>query len=294
VAFRMALLQRRKAGGYKARKVIPTDIRAEYRALHNRGHEEIFSAPATDSVPLAKRKHNDWLSEIESRINTLRSKKRGEGRDLTQREAQALAGEWYLWFVGRHHENPGDAWDWNQRADLTADAVMAATPYWDSHDPFIDQSQREREPAVREDVHPVLADEAQTAQFLASKGEVLKPAAMVAFLDCILHQYFYACRLLERRAQGDYTPDTLPQSFPVFDRRKPRAAHSGKTCFQLYEEYVRSVQPAASTVNRWRSVFKALDEHLAGRSLDDFSADDAQRGPVRNVVGIRSGIISDN
>jgi hypothetical protein len=105
VAFRMALLQRRKSGGYKARKVIPADVRAEYRAVYGKGHEEIFSAPGADSLPLAKRKHNDWLSEIEGRIATLRAKQRGEGRDLTQREARALAGAWYRWFVGLHENS---------------------------------------------------------------------------------------------------------------------------------------------------------------------------------------------
>jgi hypothetical protein len=276
VAFRLALLQRRKAGGYKARKVIPADVRAEYRDHFGKSREEIFNAPATDSLPLAKRKHSDWLSEIEGRIETLRAKKRGEGRDLTQREAQALAGQWYLWFVGRHQEDPGDAWDWHQRADLMMDAVMGATPKWNAHDPFIDQSKRAKEPAVREDVHPVLADEAKTAQFLASKGEVLKPAAMVAFLDCILDHYIQACALLERRARGDYTPDALPRSFPEFDRKKPKAT-SGLTGMQLFEAYIPAADLAAGTVRRWRTVFNALDAHLDGRSVDSLSEDEAQQ-----------------
>jgi hypothetical protein len=47
---------------------------------------------------------------------------------------------------------------------------------------------------VRAEIHPRLADEAKTAQFLASKGEVLTPAAMTLFLDA---------KLLRRRASGD-------------------------------------------------------------------------------------------
>jgi hypothetical protein len=54
-----------------------------------------------------------WLEEVETRIETLRAKQRGEGHDLTQRQAHELGGEWYRWFTGPHEENPGkrDHWD---------------------------------------------------------------------------------------------------------------------------------------------------------------------------------------
>jgi hypothetical protein len=45
------------------------------------------------------------LEEIESRITALRAKKRGEGRDLTQRQAHALAGRGEG-FIEVHHAVP--------------------------------------------------------------------------------------------------------------------------------------------------------------------------------------------
>jgi hypothetical protein len=101
MAFRMTKLSRKKTGTYTARKVIPADVRAEYRALYGRGREELFSASAGEKAQRAKVLCSEWLAEIENRIATIRAKQNGEGRDLTQREAQALAGEWYRgWALG--------------------------------------------------------------------------------------------------------------------------------------------------------------------------------------------------
>jgi hypothetical protein len=54
----------------------------------------------------------EWEAGIETRIATLRAKQRGEGLDLTQRQAQALAGEWYRWFTSPYDENPGQPGYW--------------------------------------------------------------------------------------------------------------------------------------------------------------------------------------
>jgi len=65
-----------------------------------------------------------------------RASKDGKGVDLTQRQAYALAGEWYRQFTSQHLDNPGSAkrwsnlretlWDWRswqailRRATLTS------------------------------------------------------------------------------------------------------------------------------------------------------------------------------
>ncbi len=48
-----------------------------------------------------------WTTEIETRIATIRAAQRGEGQSLSEKQAFAPAGEWYVWYVGRHEENPG-------------------------------------------------------------------------------------------------------------------------------------------------------------------------------------------
>jgi integrase len=287
MAFRMAGLERTKSGAYKARKGIPKDIRGEYQTLYGKGWEELFNLPPGQSAQRAKVLFSEWQAEIDSRIAALRAKQRGEGRDLTQREAHALAGEWYRWFVGLYEENPGETRHWARLAERLTDAIMDATPWWDNNDPEFEHRDRAAEPEAREVAHPMLADEAKTAQFLASKGEALTPDAMVLFLDSILPEFLTAVELLRSRAAGSYVPDTHQQSFPEYRKVTRGAQVSGKTCFDLLEAYVKAVKPAASTVNRWRVIFVTLDEVLAGRGIDAFSPEEAQHWATSLVTDKR-------
>jgi hypothetical protein len=133
-------------------------------------------------------------------------------------------------------------------------------------------------PEIREEIHPRLADEAKAAQFLASKGEVLTPAAMEMFLDAVLQELLEAAKLLKRRASGDYSPDQHLQTLPEY-RRATRAVapQSVKTALQLFEGYIPAAGLAAGTVGRWRVVFTTLDTYLAGRDFDVVSDEEAQR-----------------
>lgn len=113
-----------------------------------------------------------------------------------------------------------------------------------------------RDPNVREGIRPVLADRGYTAQFLGSRRITLTNQARTLFLDCVLDNYIAiaAVSLLERRADGDYAADELPAQFRKFSPRACDAkAHSP---WALFEGWVKSRQPAQSTVNRWRVVFE--------------------------------------
>jgi hypothetical protein len=109
----MSSLARTKSGAYRARIGVPKDVRDECQALYGKRWEELFHRPASLPLSKAKADHSEWVAEIESRIAALRAQHRGEGHDLTEeRQARALAGEWYRWFVGQHEENPGDPDGW--------------------------------------------------------------------------------------------------------------------------------------------------------------------------------------
>jgi hypothetical protein len=135
---------------------------------------------------------------------------------------------------------------------------------------------------VRENVHPWFADAA--AQFSASRGEALTPAATTTFLDELISEFHTAVTLLRRRAAGDYSPDEHLKTLPEYRKAKPAARGAGKTCVELFRAYVEDVKPQRSTVNRRRGVFIALDKHLDGRNIDDFSNDEAQHW-ARSLVG---------
>jgi integrase len=280
MTLRMARLRRRKSGAWGARITIPKDVRPDYQALYGKRAEELFYAPPDCTPQRAPVLFSQWQADIKNRIDTLRRKQRGEGHDLTQRDAHALAGEWYKWFVGRHEENPGEANRWAKLREvlwLLLEDVAG--------DPETGEIDFEA-PDVREEIHPKLADEATTAQFLASKGEVLTPAAMTGFLDAVLHEFLEATALLERRASRDYSSDRHLQTLPEYRRKAaPRAiapqgrssaTRSGKTAMQLFEHYIAANPLADGTVRRWHTVFAALDASLAGRDFDSLSDDEAQ------------------
>ena len=67
---------------------------------------------------------------VESRIEAIRAAKRGEGQSLTQRQALALAGEWYVWYVARHEENPGPVEHWRSMWDALIFHMEEHAPDW--------------------------------------------------------------------------------------------------------------------------------------------------------------------
>jgi hypothetical protein len=102
----MVTLRQDGKGNYSARKRLPDDVREEYGRLYRAHHEAKFSAPASTGSLAAKQRFRDWEAEIASRIAAIRAAQRGEGIDLTKKDALGLAGEWYNWFVTRHEADP--------------------------------------------------------------------------------------------------------------------------------------------------------------------------------------------
>ena len=65
-----------------------------------------------------------------SQIEAIRAARRGEGQSLTQRQALALAGEWYNWYVARHEENPGTLEHWRVMWDVLISRLEDYAPDW--------------------------------------------------------------------------------------------------------------------------------------------------------------------
>src|SRR5215469_13136810 len=107
-----------RAFSVRARITIPEDVRADYHALYEKHVDELFYAPADCPSQRAQVLFSEWQAAIKNRIATLRAKQRGEGHDLTQREARALAGEWYCWYVDQHEENPGEPRRWAKLREI--------------------------------------------------------------------------------------------------------------------------------------------------------------------------------
>jgi hypothetical protein len=72
MGYRHASLVRVRAGTFKARKVIPADVRPAHARLYGQRWEAIFSAPAGTPPAEAKAAHAEWLALVERRIARLR------------------------------------------------------------------------------------------------------------------------------------------------------------------------------------------------------------------------------
>jgi integrase len=262
-----------KSGDWTARKVIPRDVKADYERVYGVRSEALFRVRAS-SQSEAKRLYGDWIAEVESRIHTFRSARTGLGRTLSQKEATALAGEWYRWFVSQHEENPGESIEWLEKFHAFVDEIGTFKPSERWFDPLGGGDYGwTKAPHIRPKIRPIVYEYAEAERFLAAKGIHLQPTALDLFLDTLEGFMVKAFDLLEKRAKGDYTPDTLPAKFPKFELRR----EAGLQIWGLWEAWISERQPAAQTRDRWRAVFLDLQETFGVRDANSITGDDARR-----------------
>lgn len=265
----MVSLSQDSKGNYRARKRLPDDVRDEYGRLYGPRVEAKFSGPASTKPHVAKQLFGEFLAEVEGRIATMRAQHKGEGISLTLKQARALAGEWYDWFV--EHHPVSDQKKWEDLRDQVQDALREAAgdDVWNDSKP--DDLWREDDD-LRKAVRPMLADVGETAQFLGMKGIALDNETRDRFLDFLYDDLSAALKRLMRISEGDYSADKYRERFPKFE-----GAGTGETPWQLFEKWVAEREPRASTEETWRYVFLAMNEHFKDRSAASITPDEAQQ-----------------
>jgi hypothetical protein len=141
MTIQMTALRRAPNGDWFSRKAIPADVREAYRAAHGVSQEERFRRASSTPVERAKQELREWDATISGRITKLRAARRGEGQSLTQREAHALAGEWYLWFVAQHEDAPGTGEWWDFKLECLHSVYDRFAP-WNADHPDADDAGR--------------------------------------------------------------------------------------------------------------------------------------------------------
>ena len=272
----MVKLRQDSRGAYSARKRLPDDVGEEFGRRYGPRLEAKFSAPAGTKPQVAKQLFNEWLAEAEGRIAAIRAERTGEGIALTQRQAHALAGEWYEWFIARHPTSDLRTWEDLRDKLHEAERETVGEDVWERSDP--DELWREDE-EFRKAMRPAFADAGETAQFLAMKGLVLSAEARDLFLDCLYVDLSAALRRLIRQAKGDYRDDKHAERFPKFE-----GGDRGETPKQLFERWTTERAPAQSTVETWQYFFDALSAHFKERSAASITPDEAQAW-VKGLVG---------
>jgi integrase len=277
--YQLSKLKRMPSGAWKGRKAIPQAVRVEYQRLYGPWREAIFWAPAGTTPQQAKAGYGEWQALIERRITALREAGAGREQDLTQQQAGALAAVWYRWYVSQHEENPGEHRHWAKLHEDWWDLLVDTAGDYETHE--IDM----QAPEVRDELHPALARETRTDQFLTDRGVVLTEAGRNAFLFAVLREFLEATKTLQRRAGGDWGRDKhldklapVDRSLAVIRKGIPNTplgkarvrGTSALTATELFQAYVADKQPAPRTVSRWQGVFTALD--AAGWQVGDWDA----------------------
>jgi hypothetical protein len=219
----------------------------------------------------------EWCADIDTRVAGLRAAARGEGQPLTRINALALAGRWWSWFLKRHENDPRLPSYWAELQDYFVWDVIGheapnehkentdADPYWEWA----------KAPEVRDAVRPVVAELAHAASFLASEGMALDAAAYKLFTNGVSDLLVGMLGLLEKRANGDHTPDETPKQFPQFiDGAAKRA--EGLSCWELFEAWVKAAKRADATVRRWRGVFLKMQSTFPQTSVGALTPKDAK------------------
>lgn len=283
MALRMVALNRLSDNRWFARKVIPEDVRQDYQRLYGTKREAHLKLSADTPRHEAKARLGEWAAEVETRIATLRSQRKGEGQPLTKLNAIALAGRWYNGFVTQYENDPGPAKVWRELSDLFIwEVIGPEAPDSYEEDPRSDPHwDWAKEPEVREAVRPRVAEQARVATFLASEGIALNAIAYALFVDAVSDNLLPAFSVLEKRATGDYSRDENPSSFPEFKDGPVRA--SGVSCWELFEAFVLAVKPADKTVIRWRAVFLEMQRQFAEVGANGIT-EDAARDWIRGLI----------
>jgi integrase len=264
----MVTPRRDSKGNYVVRKRLPDDVREEYSRLYGPRHEVKRSIAAGTKPHVVKQLAGEFVAEVEGRIAHIRARLRGEGISLTHRQAHALAGEWYDWFLARHASSNMDA---ERARDCVHDAMRKAVgeKRWEANHP---NELWEQEEDLRSAVRPVLADVGETAQFLATKSLVLNNATRGLFLDCLYWDLAAALKRLIANAEGDYSPDKYRERFP-----KAAGSDTGERPTQLFTRWAKEREAAAGTIEGWQYVFKEMEEHFKERSAASITPTEAQR-----------------
>ena len=184
------------------------------------GKREVRVSLGTKSPREAAARHPEVAAKVAAEWVALR-----EGpKPLTLKEASALAGLWYRWFIPMYEDDPGtDPDGWLMWAEQLHDLGLQYRP---EHDEGGIDDLTPRSPAAQRKVTEFLMKQGRVAEFLKANDVRLTDDQMHPFLEALEVEFFAAMRLLARRAGRDYRTDKRPERHPEWKppahRRPPR------------------------------------------------------------------------
>lgn len=176
---------------------------------------------------------------------------------LTQREAAALAGEFYREWVGKHRDFPGRPSDWEKSI---ADTERRKAPkIW-----FGPLSQWR-----------MIAFGTEARAFLATRDRQVDPKSLDLFIQAFIGAKVQAEKHLQRMAGGDYRPDPDADRFPPLpNASEDRPAGKRPRALATFGAYAAAAKLSPATQKRWKKIIEHLVAKLGHDDLARLTTDD--------------------
>jgi integrase len=195
-----------KTGVYWLRKAVPAPLRAAV------GKRELTRSLGTKDPREAKSKAGPVVETFEAIIAAARA----GGGNLSQRDFQALCGEWYRSQCEVFGDDPGETEVWDLYMSLQAEQL-------EDFEAWEDQDQHRR-------IFLRPADRTEARTLLEAHGHLAEPATVTRLAEALFWTKRDFALEMTRRAGGDWSADPIVHKFPALAPRKaPEAAPQALT-----------------------------------------------------------------
>jgi integrase len=246
-----------KTQNYEVRKAVPAELRAIV------GQGELKRSLGTKDPKEAARLAPDVVAEFNSRIEAARAQLAGRAANLTPREVSVIIGQWRREEVARIEREPGTL----RHLDLVNEHLLDQVER-DPEDPEGQWSFK-----LRDD------DLARARALLRDRGVPADEATIRLTAERLLEARIETVQLAQRRARGDWTPDTGLFRYPEAISAAPAKPADPLPAEDLLTAWAAETRPAASTQKKYAGAFRQVARVLG--------FDDLRRVTKEDVVKLK-------
>ena len=238
MALRMASPWKSKTGTYWFRKAVPHALRDKV------GKTILHISLRTKDPKEAKNRFLRVAAEVAEQWEALGAVRPA----LTQKQTQGLAGEFYRWMIAKHDENPGRASDWREKIERDGKVML---------------------PSGGRPSGAVGLYLPQVKEFLTERGIGVDDNDLYELALAVSKAGVQAKEALERRADGDYSPDPKAERFPKWEEVEPKITVRMRslTVAKHFTKFADDCGLSQATRKRWRPALENLAEHIQDDNL---------------------------
>ena len=183
-----------RTGTYRVRLAIPAYLQDTAHRLYGR-RAELIEGLGTKEAITARLLAPAAVGRLQAKLEVVRRDYGGEVVAISERDIQAMAGEFYTQCVEDFGEDPGPAEGWEEARGQLAD-------------------QRDPDPESAREITLTRNDTDPARKLLSERGLPTDTLTVERLGHAIFAARWDVACLLERRASGDWTPDRAAGRYP--------------------------------------------------------------------------------